>query len=36
MTEMELQRQETNLWLPEYKLRDWDRYIHSTMYKIDN
>ena len=33
--------QKTNLWSPgdkweRDKLRDWDGYMHTTIYKIDN
>ena len=41
-TEIESQMQKTNLWLPggkggrRDKLGDWDRHIHTTIYKIDN
>ena len=40
-TETELQMQKTNLWLPggkggRDKLGDWDGFIHTTIYKINN
>ena len=40
-TERESQTQKTNLWLPNRKevkdkLGDWDKHMHTTIYKIDN
>ena len=40
-TEVELQMQKINLWLPgdkegKDKLGNWDQDIHTIIYKIDN